>query len=68
MVAASVQEIRRCGSGRFQHTQPPDREMRCRACGTRAFTSRAPELVAASLARCPRCDSDMALLPAPLMV
>jgi hypothetical protein len=68
MVAASVQEIRRCGSGRFTRTQPPDREMRCRVCATRAFTSRAPELVAAKLAICPRCDSQMTLLPSPVTV
>ena len=40
-----------------------DREMRCGDCGTRAFTSRAPELVDASFG-CPRCGSELALVPA----
>jgi uncharacterized paraquat-inducible protein A len=63
MVPASVQEIRRCGSGRFTRSTLPDREMRCRVCGTRAFTSRAPELVSTGHAHCPRCATEMTLVP-----
>jgi hypothetical protein len=42
---------------------PPDREMRCVGCGTRVFTSRAPELVA-NWVRCPRCKGALKLMPA----
>ena len=42
-----------------------DRELHCPACGTRAFSSRAPELLAAGIG-CPRCgSSDLELRPEP---
>jgi hypothetical protein len=41
-----------------------DRELRCPGCGTRVFTSRAPELAAADFL-CPRCRRALRLVPAP---
>jgi hypothetical protein len=38
-----------------------DREMRCPACKTRVFTSRAPDLVAAHFG-CPRCETELELV------
>jgi DNA-directed RNA polymerase subunit RPC12/RpoP len=48
--------------------EPPDgidRELRCTGCGTRVFTSRAPELAVADF-RCPRCMRALQLMPGPV--
>jgi hypothetical protein len=44
---------------------PPveDRELRCTACGSRMFSSRAPELLLAGL-KCSRCLGALELMPA----
>jgi hypothetical protein len=39
-----------------------DREMRCRDCGRRLFSSRAPELVEHAMP-CPECDGVLELVP-----
>jgi predicted RNA-binding Zn-ribbon protein involved in translation (DUF1610 family) len=39
-----------------------DREMQCTSCGTRIFSSLAPEL-ATSRYRCPRCLGSVRLMP-----
>jgi hypothetical protein len=41
-----------------------DREMRCRECGSRLFTSRAPELVDHGKP-CPECGGELDPVPAP---
>lgn len=45
-------------------TAHDDREMRCPACSTRVFSSRAPDLVAQHF-RCPRCLTEVELVGPP---
>jgi len=62
MLVRSVTEVRRCGAPRVLGSDDGDREMRCDRCGTRVFTSLAPELVRAD-AQCGRCGARMSLMP-----
>jgi DNA-directed RNA polymerase subunit RPC12/RpoP len=63
MVGSSISEVRRCGAPRALLSIDPDREMRCEVCGTRVFTSLAPELVRQAT-DCARCGVPMSLVPA----
>ena len=56
--SAAVPSVPHISPSPTQH----DRELRCDDCGTRVFTSRAPELAEADF-RCPRCLGHVELIP-----
>lgn len=50
------------GSRYVPEDQRVDRELRCRECGTRMFSSRGPDLLDSGL-RCSRCRGTLELMP-----